>query len=168
MKRRWFNILSAMSLLLCVATIVLGILGIWVVTAWGHWGGERGDPSFAVESADGCIQVVYESQYFGGGTRVIGFEAFPNDESSIFRWNHLGFSLQIIDPSGEGWKELIIPDWFICTVTAVLPYLWYRSYRRNRLAARKGLCPKCGYDLRASIDRCPECGTPIIVTGGKA
>jgi hypothetical protein len=46
--------------------------------------------------------------------------------------------------------------------SAVLPLLWLvRSLVRwKRQKLRDGHCVRCGYDLRASTDRCPECGTP--------
>jgi hypothetical protein len=57
---------------------------------------------------------------------------------------------------------LIVPLWLFAIVTATPAVAWFVKYRRRRWRVLVGLCPTCGYDYRASPERCPECGTSTI------
>jgi hypothetical protein len=54
------------------------------------------------------------------------------------------------------------PCWMPALAFGAMPgwrvIAWGRR-RARRSRHRAGLCPACGYDLRATPDRCPECGT---------
>lgn len=66
----------------------------------------------------------------------------------------------IIETFGDDTRIVAIPHWVFAAVLA-LPLAWRLVAYRSRRAARrraKGLCPGCGYDLRATPDQCPECG----------
>ena len=57
-------------------------------------------------------------------------------------------------------QELVVPHWFIMALTlAPAALVFYRHMKRPRV----GHCAKCGYDLRASPARCPECGAEPAV-----
>ena len=59
-------------------------------------------------------------------------------------------------------KDLYVPYWLLTTLTLILPTFCTIRWLRHRSTAHRqhaGLCPTCGYDLRATPNRCPECGT---------
>jgi hypothetical protein len=53
---------------------------------------------------------------------------------------------------------LTVPYWFVVGLTAVAPVRWLLLRTRRARRTRRGLCPACSYDLRATPGRCPECG----------
>ena len=63
----------------------------------------------------------------------------------------------IIEPGHMEWAILA----FACAVSGkAMTWLAIKNSRSDT-RRRRGLCECCGYDLRASADRCPECGQPI-------
>ncbi|HEX4797298.1 MAG TPA: hypothetical protein VH370_26120 [Humisphaera sp.] len=58
--------------------------------------------------------------------------------------------------------DVWLPYWFIVAVTSIWPAIVLNVIRKSRRAKRRAassLCAQCGYDLRATPEKCPECGT---------
>jgi hypothetical protein len=60
-------------------------------------------------------------------------------------------------PHSGSWLGFV-PLWFLCATGAVVTFFEIRWKMRRRRWGRTGFCIECGYDLRATPDRCPECG----------
>jgi hypothetical protein len=58
-----------------------------------------------------------------------------------------------------------LPVLLIAVIVAVIAIAVFLGWRRQQKALRRemaGLCIRCGYDLRASKDQCPDCGMLIL------
>jgi hypothetical protein len=73
------------------------------------------------------------------------------------RWQVLGFARG----GGGSFSFLSVPFWFLLLLALLAPGLWLVSRVRRRLRPKAGRCARCGYDLRAGHDRCPECGESV-------
>ena len=84
----------------------------------------------------------------------IGRPASAGPASLLLAQKFLGFGHATV----QGVQIVAIP-WSVLAFVLCPTLLIVRATRRRRACARaSGLCPACGYDLRATPDRCPECG----------
>ena len=73
---------------------------------------------------------------------------------------HLGFIVRS-EQNPHPAVIVAVPYWFLVLCFAIAPLAYLLRRLRGHAA---GHCHKCGYDLRATKDRCPECGTPVPPT----
>jgi hypothetical protein len=85
------------------------------------------------------------------------------------RLGRYGFAY-LYQPGRRGGRAYCIaaPLWLGVIPTLLPPAAWFWNYRRMRRRSKQGRCPTCGYDLRATPDRCPECGTAAAAKGAGA
>src|SRR5204863_9981194 len=83
----------------------------------------------------------------------------PSRPNSLL--TRLGFQLLEGKHSLPGpWRDhfVMAPMWFLFLLIAVPTAWWFFGRERRLKRLRTGRCKNCGYDLRESRERCPECG----------
>jgi hypothetical protein len=176
-----FHLAAGLSLLLCLAAV-----GLW---GWGRsadlWV-RRVTPlsSQSLAVSRGELRVAasrtfdplnrYPDPVLGWACRTdpdwdvlagVG-KSFPNARPPI-----AGFFFGHSQVNGVDRTLTLMPMWFVVALFAILPLAaGVRHVRRRRRARRlaAGCCIACGYDLRATPERCPECGRAADALGGVA
>ena len=153
MKRRLLHVLVALSAALC-AWSLYG----WVRSYWPE--------DLALRSYRGRMVVLATSgpftKYNDKGSNFYRSTAMLWAEfhrSAQSQWRALGFAYAAADYPTGSYRLLAIPYPLVAVAAAALPAWWARHARRARRRCREGRCANCGYDLRESQGRCPECGS---------
>jgi hypothetical protein len=98
-------------------------------------------------------------------------EHYSGGPTTIEPARRVGENRLVFDRFGFAWADTstiftearygAAPIWTLVALLATLPgwQLWrWTDRRRCRNRRARGLCANCGYDLRATPARCPECG----------
>jgi hypothetical protein len=169
MRRNFFNVVAAVSLVLFLA-----VAWLWWSNAPKTILAEPREGQFLLICLDVRSAVAHESRnartldqfltnllQTGGEyreQRLLGFWFARGDGGGIALPPVAG--LQAYQRCG--FWIIAVPYWFAAVLTLIPPMVWVWRRRRGAARRRSGACANCGYDLRATPGRCPECGTAAI------
>jgi hypothetical protein len=166
-----FHGVALTSLLLCVAAALLWVRSRWVRDAFTWSTADSPYPQYGYTSCMGIVtancwelnEPPPRGPEFDHLVRKVDpqFAADYRDSLAENTWH--GFAYRHWDTGGAD-RDLhlryywAVPLWFVVLITGALPAAAFRRRFRG-IRQSPGLCPACGYDLRATPERCPECGT---------
>jgi hypothetical protein len=173
MKRRTLNLLTVLSLLLSLTAVVMAALSSLHLDQVSYSLGDGVAPEwvFTLGSARGCVRLEVEEheypwqqpegEHFSASSNWFVTPADPNPTG------RLGFGAGVSgygSPDGK-WvtvRAVSVPWLAVAGMTAIPVAVAAR--KRSRANGRRsfGVCHVCGYDLRATPDRCPECGAAAL------
>ena len=157
MLRKTLTILSLIGLLLSV--------GLWVASAFG-WGIRCAHTGYYfswrnayLSISDGYLAAIwdrYNRFETMVGTLHIPYVACSDSDHTNMGWLVNNFA----EPYWSGYYPCLrLPLWSLPVAFSVIPACSVGGpWLRRRSRSTHGLCVKCGYDLRGSKDKCPECG----------
>jgi hypothetical protein len=166
MFRRLFRFGSVLSLVLMIAAMVLWVRSYVTEDLVAY--NRQGIGSLSMWSRDGRLSL-WRDRYVEAGIlkqRRAGWQYETAPMKKPGRWpdgnsGRLGFVIERDSRGQDLYRAVAIPWWAVTALLGIAPSVtvWRWAGRRNQRML--GLCEVCGYDLRASHERCPECGTAI-------
>ena len=154
--RHVIDSLTALSLLLCMGTAALWLRSYWIEDHLSLSGGLN-----QTASNRGVLKLDLNNRM--PITGPLSWDKRRPSDAWERDGGRFGFLYYRGTGSQTGRHLFELPHWFVMLIFSFLP-LWQFMHRRP-VPPLPGTCIKCGYDLRATPDRCPECGT--VVTTAK-
>jgi hypothetical protein len=168
-RQRLFTATALASLLVCLALLAFWVRGQFGDELWVRCVGN----SVVLYGADGSAAAAAPMYFFDPSVSTTLFEG-PSGLLRLLRAGRLGTTsarfagIEVYRDASRPaakFRAVIVPVFYPLALAAVLPVAWLATRRRRRRRLTGGQCVACGYDLRATPDRCPECGTvPGTVT----
>ncbi|HET6252345.1 MAG TPA: hypothetical protein VFE47_31955 [Tepidisphaeraceae bacterium] len=172
------NASAAVSLVCCAALSLLWLRSYWVVDSITL--GKSSDPasqrkswvafgeSTSVRSCSGAICYEYDAGGLFSLEEGLHYGHWPIPAASLamgqMYWHGFGAVDQFVHATPCHFRTFVIstPDalWVACFgLLAAFCTARLIKMRRINWRSANSFCVSCGYDLRATPDKCPECGT---------